>query len=43
VDAVSKLTIPGGETLFARAGIAAGAVVVGDTPNLARLSLTFSQ
>jgi predicted ATPase/class 3 adenylate cyclase len=30
VDAVSKVTIPGGETLFARVGIATGAVVVGE-------------
>ena len=30
VDAVSQVTIPGGETLFARVGIATGAVVVGE-------------
>ena len=30
VDAVSKVTIPGGETLFARVGIATAAVVVGE-------------
>ena len=30
VDAVSKVTIPGGETLIARVGIATGAVVVGE-------------
>jgi class 3 adenylate cyclase/predicted ATPase len=30
VDAVSKVTIPGGESLFARVGIATGAVVVGE-------------
>jgi len=29
-DAVSKVAIPGGEALFARVGIATGAVVVGD-------------
>jgi predicted ATPase len=30
VDAVGKVTIPGGETLFARVGIATGGVVVGE-------------
>jgi class 3 adenylate cyclase/predicted ATPase len=30
VEAVSKVTIPGGETLLARVGIATGAVVVGE-------------